>query len=138
MTSSRLTDLIGLMVASGGVAWVTKFSLVVGAHGDAQLQPMCNALWLVGFMLPIGIALALTLHMAGQASRARQTSAFVLFAATMLFLVGLTLTSGNAFARALLRGAPQLLTAELPLLALGLTGLALAPLFWMERQSIKG
>lgn len=139
-TSPRCVRMVGLLIALGGAAWVLRFTLAVGgdnAGANAGLQVVCNLLTLAGFGLPLGIALALTAHIAHRTNRAAQVAAFALFVATALGLVGLTNVSVTAFGRAMWTDAPSVLTDELPALVMGMTGLLVAPLLWQNASETR-
>jgi hypothetical protein len=127
----------GIAIAGGGVAWVLKFVLIVCTLADPRLQPVYDGLWLAGFLLPIAIAVALTIYLTRNKSRLARLGVFLISAITAFFIVALTLVSVTAFAQALLLNAPLYLTADLPVLVMGFAGLALAPLLWLEWEEVE-
>jgi hypothetical protein len=113
-----------------------KYVLTVSSQASAHWQPLCSVLWLIGFLLPAGLALAFTLYFASRAGHIAQLTLFIVALIAALLVVGLTVVSVAAFARAVLIDAPRYLTDALPILVMGMTGLLVAPLLWLQEREM--
>ena len=126
---------IGFVIAAGGAAGVMKFAAIVGTHDAEFVEPIAQALWLMGLLLPMGFAWGVAYALARQASWLWRSVAFLISLGALAALIfgGMSLT--HDVAHMLLHDAPHYLIEELPVLLIGCAGLLLAPLFWIEWEA---